>query len=95
MESPHPAIEHLIDPEGASVIAAPEMEESSVIPVRQVMDAEDAADYLRLTQDALEGWRRRGHGPPYAKDKRTKRVWYLKEDLDEWLRSLRVNPGEK
>ena len=91
MADPHPAIAGMIGDEGSSV-AIDDHQEPAVIPARQVMDEADAADYLRVTQRTLEGWRAKGYGPAYAKDARTRRIWYFKQDLDDWLQARRVVP---
>lgn len=56
-----------------------------------ILDEYEAARYLGLSVRTLQGWRSkraRGKGPVYSK--RGRRVFYLKEDLVEWIRSGRV-----
>ena len=76
-------------------MAVEQPQESSVVPARQVMDEADAADYLRQPSRTLEYWRSKGSGPPYIKDPQSRKVWYLKHDLDGWLESMRVTPGDE
>lgn len=46
------------------------------------MDSANAAEYLGLSQKTLAMMRCEGTGPKYIK---RGRIFYFKEDLDEWL----------
>ena len=46
------------------------------------MDVPNAADYLGLSQKTLAMMRCQGTGPKYIK---RGRIFYFKEDLDQWL----------
>jgi hypothetical protein len=52
------------------------------------MIARDAAAYLGLSVKTLAMKRCAGTGPPFVK---AGRVFYFRADLDQWLRSRRVN----
>lgn len=59
------------------------------------MTTKEAADYIGMSPATLNGWRFMGEGPVYLKmgtGKRAK-VAYLREDLDEWLRTRRTDPA--
>jgi len=49
------------------------------------MTVEEAAKYLGFTPLTLALWRRKGTGPKFVKLSR--RVFYFKADLDEWIAS--------
>jgi hypothetical protein len=51
------------------------------------MDAKNAAVYVGLSQKTMAMKRCDGTGPPFLK---RGRVFYYRDDLDEWLRSGRV-----
>jgi hypothetical protein len=51
------------------------------------MDAANAAIYLGLSVKTLAMQRWRGNGPPFVK---RGRIFYYRDDLDEWLRAGRV-----
>jgi excisionase family DNA binding protein len=59
--------------------------------IREVMDENEAADYLRLSARTLERWREQGRGPIYQKQGR--RVTYLYEDLRAYLLSQSIDPA--
>lgn len=42
-----------------------------------------------VTEKTLEDWRYRRVGPVYARDERTRRVYYLKTDVLQWLTASR------
>lgn len=48
-----------------------------------IMTTAQAADYLQLAEQTLEGWRRKRTGPPFIRIKRA--VRYRKSDIDTWL----------
>ena len=48
------------------------------------MTAHEAADYLHLSYDWLREMRIAGKGPKYYRPKGSRRVFYLREDLDSW-----------
>lgn len=52
------------------------------------MDVENAAVYIGLSKKTLAMYRWRGIGPKFIK---RGRIFYYREDLDEWLRAARVN----
>lgn len=51
------------------------------------MDTKSAAAYLGLAERTLENKRSNGTGPKFVK---RGRVFYFRDDLDEWLRAGRV-----
>lgn len=51
----------------------------------EIMDVEEAAEYVRLGASTLNRFRTSGGGPRYAK--LGKSVRYRKTDLDAWLAS--------
>jgi hypothetical protein len=56
-----------------------------------LLETVQAADELGLSPRTLEGWRRRGEGPPYLKIGR--RVKYRPEDIEGFkTRRLRASP---
>lgn len=56
---------------------------------RDVLDTQQAADYLQVSRQLLELLRVKGGGPRYAKLGRL--VRYLRASLDEWLASKEQN----
>ena len=68
------------------------MTDTAVRGIPDLLDENEAADYLRLSERTLQGWRAKGRGPVFTKQGR--RIVYLKEDLVEWVRSQRVIPGQ-
>ncbi len=53
---------------------------------------EDVADYLSITEDTARTWIREGRLPAYKVGKRYK----LKlSEIDEWVRSGRINLGDE
>ena len=62
----------------------------------KIMDTKQVAEYLHIHPGTLHRWRSEGRGPVYIKgDGTTTPVQYLQEDVDLWLISRRVEPGEK
>lgn len=56
----------------------------------RLLETVHAADELELSPRTLEGWRRRGEGPPYLKIGR--RVKYRPEDIEAYKAArLRAN----
>lgn len=53
----------------------------------------EAAQYLDISAVTLEGWRNQKKGPAYCKP--MGKVYYLKEDLDKWLESGRVDTSKE
>jgi excisionase family DNA binding protein len=49
----------------------------------------DAAEYIGVATSTLAKWRITGEGPKYARV--GKRVLYLREDLDAWMKDQRVS----
>lgn len=58
------------------------------IPSSPWRTPQKAAEYLDFHTDTLRRWRREGVGPPYSKH--GKFIRYHVDDLDAWMRSLRV-----
>ncbi|HFH4298104.1 TPA: helix-turn-helix domain-containing protein [Pseudomonas aeruginosa] len=56
---------------------------------RDVLDTQQAADYLQVSRQLLELLRVKGGGPRYAKLGRL--VRYRRASLDEWLASKEQN----
>ena len=54
-------------------------------------DEAAAADYLGVQPATLRAWRSRRQGPPFI---RAGRIWYLREDLDVWIMSRRIDPAD-
>ena len=52
------------------------------------MDARNAATYLGLSEKTLAMLRCSGEGPAFVK---RGRIFYFKQDLDEWINSARVS----
>jgi predicted DNA-binding transcriptional regulator AlpA len=59
---------------------------------QNLLDTAQAAEYVRLSAPTLARMRTENTGPKYAK--MGGRVFYLKEDLDAWVDSCRVDQGE-
>lgn len=53
------------------------------------MNTQSASAYLGLSVATLAIMRSKGRGPTYVK---MGRIFYYREDLDEWMRSKRVDP---
>lgn len=47
------------------------------------LDTNAAADYIGHSPGTLQNWRVHGGGPAFLKP--SKKVFYRKEDLDQWL----------
>ena len=64
-----------------------------IVPVKVVvlpdgrMDARNAAEYLGFSEKTLATYRSRGTGPRFVK---RGRIFYFKDDLDEWVASGRA-----
>jgi predicted DNA-binding transcriptional regulator AlpA len=59
-----------------------EYEETSKVRKARLLDTMDVAVELGLSPRTLEGWRRRGEGPPYLKVGRL--VKYRPEDIEAY-----------
>ena len=57
-----------------------------------LLNAKEAAEYLKLSYYTLEKWRTRKQGLPYVKI--GTRVFYRQSDLDNWLASNTHDPGD-
>jgi excisionase family DNA binding protein len=53
-------------------------------PPEPLLTEEQAAEYLQLSQRALQSWRTRGNGPRYVKIS-GRAVRYRRTDLDQWI----------
>ncbi len=51
---------------------------------------EDIADYLSITEDTARAWVREGKLPAYKVGKRYK---FKLSEIDEWVRSGKINEG--
>lgn len=54
------------------------------------LDTPEAAEYLGVSPQFLEGARHRGDGPPYSR--LVRRVKYTRDDLDNWMLKRRLDP---
>lgn len=54
----------------------------------EMLDTRAAAAFIGLTDRTLEGWRRRGAGPPFIRVN-AKVVRYLRTDLMTWIEQHR------
>ena len=54
------------------------------------MDTPEAAEYLGVSKQYLEGARHSGTGPPFSR--LVRRVKYTRADLDAWMASRRLDP---
>jgi DNA-binding transcriptional MerR regulator len=66
---------------------------TSLPPVAGLLDTAEAAAYIRLPARTLEYYRSRGVGPSFLRVGR--RIFYRRAELDLWLDSCRVEPGER
>jgi|OM-RGC.v1.035869754 hypothetical protein len=57
-------------------------------PYSEILDPEEAAQFLRLSPRTLEYYRQQARGPAYSK--LGKNVVYAREDLRAWIRIHRV-----
>ena len=57
-----------------------------------VLTSEEAAAYIKQSENTLRQWRTQSRGPAYLKDQRG--VRYMKKDLDSWLMSNRTLTSE-
>lgn len=55
------------------------------------MNNAQAASYLGISKATLNGWRTRRKGPPYLK--LGERVFYRREDLDEFISASLIHPS--
>lgn len=53
---------------------------------------EDVAEYLSITEETARTWLKEGKLPAYRVGKRFK---FKLSDIDEWVRSGKINEGEK
>ena len=53
---------------------------------------EDVAEYLSITEETARTWLKEGKLPAYRVGKRFK---FKLSDVDEWVRSGKINEGEK
>lgn len=60
---------------------------------RTWLTPKEAAAYLRMSERTLEGWRRAGRGPQFARPG-GKLVRYRFSDLERWLREERGPSAE-
>lgn len=58
------------------------------------LTSDEVASRLHLTRGAVEGWRRKGVGPPFRRVGRGKKgkVLYLWSEVREWMDSNKVTP---
>ena len=61
-------------------------------PPRQWLTAEEADDYLGLTERHLRDLRHRGAGPAFSRPGKST-VSYSVRDLDEYMRAMMVRPA--
>ena len=54
------------------------------------LNTPEAAKYLGVSKQYLEGARHRGQGPPYSR--LVRRIKYTRADLDAWMASRRLDP---
>ncbi len=54
------------------------------------LNTTEAAEYLGVSPQFLEGARHRGEGPPYSR--LVRRVKYIRTDLDAWMQKRRCDP---
>lgn len=57
--------------------------------MQNILTTSEAAEYLRSSVITLEQWRQKGEGPPFYKPKG--KIYYLKEDLDAWIKEGQQN----
>jgi len=53
----------------------------------------EAAAYLKLTPESLSNLHSQGKGPTYYR--KVGRVYYLEQDLIEWILSGKIEPGKR
>jgi len=55
--------------------------------MNNILTSEEAAEYIKVAPITLEQWRMRKDpaAPPYYKP--MGKIYYLKEDLDNWIKS--------
>lgn len=53
----------------------------------------EAAAYLKMTPESLSNLHSQGKGPTYHK--KMGRVYYLEQDLIEWILSGKIEPGKR
>lgn len=52
---------------------------------KSLFSPEEAAQYLKMSPDTLANWRSAGEGPKFHKPAK-KKIYYFREDLDEWIK---------
>lgn len=62
---------------------------SALSTSEDLLDTQQAADYLHVTRSILATWRHNGKGPGYKKV--GSRVLYRRRDIDEWLDACHVD----
>jgi excisionase family DNA binding protein len=60
--------------------------------VSESLTPQQAADYLNQSVNTLRQWRAQGRGPAY--EKRSRSIYYRRDDLDTWRNANRVITGE-
>jgi predicted DNA-binding transcriptional regulator AlpA len=58
----------------------------------EILNTQEAAHYIGLTEYALIGWRYKRTGPPYIKIGR--RIMYRRSDLNDFLEQRRIDPSQ-
>lgn len=51
---------------------------------KRLLSPKEAAEYLHMSADTLANWRSSGTGPKFNQP--AKKVYYFKDDLDEWIK---------
>lgn len=59
--------------------------------MQNILTTEEAAEYLKVSVITLEQWRMKkdADAPPFYKPKG--KIYYLKEDLDNWIKAGQQN----
>lgn len=52
--------------------------------MQNILTTEEAAEYLKVAVITLEQWRKSEDGPPFYKPKG--KVYYLRDELDAWIK---------
>jgi len=54
---------------------------------KNLLSPDEAAQYLNMSVDTLANWRSTGEGPKWHKP--LKKVYYFKNELDEWIKTAK------
>lgn len=58
------------------------------------LSSKEAAKMLGVQETTLRRWRTDHIGPPYYAIRHPRRIYYLREDLEQFLQGERIDPSQ-